>query len=36
MRYSVIIDGKLSKIILTKVHYIPAMDYNLLLITTLE
>jgi len=36
MRYSIIVDGKLSEIILTNIHYIPAIDYNLLLIATLE
>jgi len=36
VRYPVIINGKLSEIILTDVHYIPAIDYNLLLIATLE
>jgi len=36
MRYSVIVDGKLNDIILTNIHYILAIDYNLLLITTLE
>jgi len=36
MRYSIIIDDKLNEIILTNIYYIPAIDYNLLLITTLE
>jgi len=36
MRYPVIVDGKLNNIILTNIHYILAIDYNLLLITTLE
>jgi len=36
VRYPVIIDDKLSEIILTNIHHIPAIDYNLLLITTLE
>jgi len=36
VRYPVIIDDKLNEIILTNIYYIPAIDYNLLLITTLE
>jgi len=36
VRYPVIVDGKLSEIILTNVHHVPAMDYNLLSIATLE
>jgi len=36
VRYPVITNGKLSEIILTDVHHVPAMDYNLLLIATLE
>jgi len=36
VRYPAIIDGKLNDIILTNIHYIPAIDYNLLLIATLE
>jgi len=36
VRYPVIVDGKLNDIILTNIHYIPAMDYNVLLIATLE
>jgi len=36
VRYPVFVDDKLSEIILTNIHYIPAIDYNLLLITTLE
>jgi len=36
VKYPAIIDGKLNDIILTNVHYIPAIDYNLLLIATLE
>jgi len=36
VRYPVIIDGKLNDIILTNIHHIPAIDYNLLLIATLE
>jgi len=36
VRYPVIIGDRLSEIILTNVHYIPAIDYNLLLIATLE
>jgi len=36
VRYPAIIDGKLNEIILTNIHYIPAINYNLLLITTLE
>jgi len=36
VRYPVIIDGKLNDIILTNIHYVLAIDYNLLLITTLE
>jgi len=36
MRYSIIVDDKLSKIILTNIYYIFTIDYNLLLITTLE
>jgi len=36
VRYPVIVDGKLNDIILTNVHYIPAIDYNLLSIATLE
>jgi len=36
VRYPAIVDGKLSDIILTNVHYVPAIDYNLLLIATLE
>jgi len=36
VRYPVIIDDKLNEIILTNIYYIPAMDYNLLLIATLE
>jgi len=36
VRYSVIIDDKLSKIILTNIYHVSAIDYNLLLIATLE
>jgi len=36
VRYSVIVDGKLDEIILTNVYYVPAIEYNLLSITTLE
>jgi len=36
VRYPVIVDGKLDKIILTNIYHIPAIDYNLLLIATLE
>jgi len=36
VRYPIIVDGKLNDIILTNIHYIPAIDYNLLLIATLE
>jgi len=36
VRYPVIIDGKLNDIILTNIHYILAIDYNLLSIATLE
>jgi len=36
VRYPAIIDGKLNEIILTNIHYISAIDYNLLLIATLE
>jgi len=36
VRYPVIVDGKLDEIILTNVHHVPAMDYNLLSIATLE
>jgi len=36
VRYPVIVDGKLSEIILTNIHHVPAMDYNLLSIATLE
>jgi len=36
VRYLVIIDGKLSEIILTNIYYISAIDYNLLLIATVE
>jgi len=36
VRYPIIIDDKLSEIILTNIYYVPAIDYNLLLITTLE
>jgi len=36
VRYPVIVDGKLNDIILTNIHHVPAMDYNLLLIATLE
>ena len=36
VRYPAIVDGKLNDIILTNIHYILAIDYNLLLIATLE
>jgi len=36
VRYPTIIDGKLDQIILTNVHHMPGMDYNLLLVATLE
>jgi len=36
VRYPVIVDGKLNNIILTNIHHVPAIDYNLLLIATLE
>jgi len=36
VRYSAIVEGKLNEIILTNIHYIPAIDYNLLLIATVE
>jgi len=36
VRYPAIVEGKLNEIILTNVHHVPAMDYNLLLIATLE
>jgi len=36
VRYPAIVEGKLSEIILTDIHHVPAMDYNLLLIATLE
>jgi len=36
VRYPVIVDGKLNDIILTNIHYVPTIDYNLLSITTLE
>jgi len=36
MRYPAIVEGKLNEIILTNIHHVPAMDYNLLLIATVE
>jgi len=36
VRYPAIVEGKLNEIILTNVHHVPAMDYNLLSIATLE
>jgi len=36
VRYPVIVYGKLDEIILTNIHHIPAMNYNLLSIATLE
>jgi len=36
VKYPAIMDGKLNDIILTNVHHVPAIDYNLLSITTLE
>jgi len=36
VRYPAIVEGKLNEIILTNIHYVPAIDYNLLLIATLE
>ncbi len=36
IRYPIIIDNKLDQIILINIHYVPRMDYNLLLVATLE
>jgi len=36
VRYPVIVDGKLDEIILTNIYHIPAIEYNLLSIATLE
>ncbi len=36
VRYPTIVDGKLDQIILTNVHHVPGMDYNLLSVATLE
>jgi len=36
VRYPAIVEGKLNEIILTNIHYVPAIDYNLLSIATAE